>query len=232
MFCSFSSGKFVCKTARLSNSPVTVSSTPVPARGYSCCCWWLSICSALPVYGREAEREHRPHLLHWYLLSFRICEKGWGGVKNPVPSLCFTTGRYTHLHARTQMHKHTLKGCKWERGSGMRQMDEQKKVPFIWAWVKLRFNLMWLGWKTAGVSDNQCVHCVVCCCLIFHSQLQCSSSLFSKGNETMKISLRELLCWKQPQRVVRSSLSWQCYCLVNAETNSSVTPARICPDMW
>lgn len=33
-----SQGGFVCKIACLSNSPVPVSSTPVLARGDSCCC--------------------------------------------------------------------------------------------------------------------------------------------------------------------------------------------------
>lgn len=119
-----------------------------------------------------------------------------------------------------------------EGEGGKRQMDRAEKVPFIWTRVKLRFNLMWPGWKTAGVSDNKCVPRTVCRCLIFRSQLHCSFSLFSNGNKTLKISLREPLRWKQAQRVVRSSLSRQCYCLVDAETNSSITPPGICPDMW
>lgn len=68
--------KFACKNACLSNSPVTLSSTPILARGYSCCCWWLSICCPLPVYGGRPTWEHRPHLLHRYLLSLHICEEG------------------------------------------------------------------------------------------------------------------------------------------------------------
>ncbi len=112
MLCSslaYSQGEFVCKIACLSNSPVPVSSTPVLAWGDSCCCWWLSICSALPVYGREAEREHRPHLLHWYLLSLHICGGWGGGGKGPIPSWCFSALADTHMCTRT------LKGSESDR---------------------------------------------------------------------------------------------------------------------
>lgn len=47
------------------------------------------------------------------------------------------------------------------RGANEREIrgkwTERKKALFILAGVKLRFNFMWFGYKTGGVSDNKCV---------------------------------------------------------------------------
>lgn len=144
MLCSSladSQGEFVCKIACLSNSPVPVSSAPVLAWGDSCCCWWLSICSALPEYGgreawREAGREHRPHLLHWYLLSLHICEKegegGAGGGEGPIPSWCFSTLAVTHMCTRTHTCTHTH--TPWK---GVNEKEREREIRGKWTERKL-----------------------------------------------------------------------------------------------
>ena len=126
-----SQGEFVCKIACLSNSPVSVSSAPVLAWGDSCCCWWLSICSALPEYGRKAEREHRPHLLHWYLLSLHICEEGGG--KGPIPSWCFSTLADTHMCT------HTHTGKEWMRRGERERERERESRQMVRAEKKVLF---------------------------------------------------------------------------------------------